>query len=55
MWAYLIIVNYIQQRILTDQDFLLFGITLRSELGVLFKTIKRYIMEAWRAISSLGI
>ena len=55
LWAYLIIVNYTQQNVLTEQDFLLFGITMRSELGVLFKTIKRYIMEAWRALSSLGI
>ena len=37
LWAYLNIVNYKQRRILTEQDFLLFGITLRSELGVLFK------------------
>ena len=55
MWAYLINVNYKERRILTEQDFLLFGITLRSELGVLFKIIKRYIMEAWRAFSALGI
>lgn len=55
MWAYLTIVNYKQRRILTEHDFLLFGITLRSELGVLFKTTKRYIMEAWRALSALGI
>ena len=55
MWAYLQIVNYKQRRILTKHDFLLFGVTLRSELGVLFKTIKRYIMEAWRALSALGI
>ena len=55
LWAYLIIVKYTQQNVLTEQDFLLFGITMRSELGVLFKTIKRYIMEAWRALSSLGI
>ena len=55
LWAYLIIVNFKLRRILTDQDFLLFGITLRSELEVLFKTIKRYIMEAWRALSALEI
>ena len=55
LWAYLIIVKYTQQTVLTDRDFLLFGITMRSEIGVLFKTIRRYIMEAWRALSSLGI
>lgn len=55
LWAYLIIVNYEQRRILTEQDFILFGITLRFELGVLFKTIKRYLMEAWRALSALGV
>ena len=55
LWAYLNVVNYNQRSFFTEQDFLLFGITLRSELGVLFKTIKRYIMEAWRALSALGI
>ena len=55
LWAYLTIVKYQRRNILTEQDFLLFGITLRSELGALFKTIKRYIMEAWRALSALGI
>ena len=55
LWAYLKIVNFKQRGKFTEQDFLLFGITLRSELGVLFKTLKRYIMEAWRALSALGI
>ena len=55
LWAYLNVVNYNQRSFLTGHDFLLFGITLRSELGVLLKTIKRYIMEAWRALSALGM
>ena len=46
LWAYLIRTNYSKRPKISDHDFLLFGIMLRSELDVTKKTLKRYIIEA---------
>ena len=40
---------------LGGNDFLLFAISLRNELDVLNKTMKRYVMEAWRVTHHLGL
>ena len=55
LWAYLKATNYKPKTKITDEDFKLFGITLRLELTVTDKTIKRYVTEAWKATKAAGI
>ena len=55
LWAYLKATNYKPRTKITDEDFKLFGITLRLELTVTDKTIKRYVTEAWKATKAAGI
>ena len=54
LWGYLRLVHYAPSESLGGNDFLLFAITLRNELDVLNKTMKRYVMEAWRVLITLG-
>ena len=53
--AYLSLLDYKAYKIIKDADFLLLGVTLRRTLSVIYKTLKRYVMEAWRALKILGI
>ena len=46
LWGYLRLVNHTPTENIGGNDFLLFAITLRNELNVLNKTMKRYVMEA---------
>ena len=46
LWAYLKLTGYRTGEDITDHDFLIFSITLRKELAVTTKTIKRYLTEA---------
>ena len=55
LWAYLNLIEYKAYKKVNEADFYLFGVTLRRTLGVIYKTLRRYIMEAWRALSILGI
>ena len=45
LWGYLKLVDYAATETLGANDFL-FAITLRDELDVLNKTMKKYVMEA---------
>ena len=46
--------NYVPMTKITDHDFLIFAITLRKELAVTTKTMKRYLQQAWRALHAAG-
>ena len=39
---------------ITHEDFVIFSITLRLQLSVTAKTLKRYITEAYKAIQAAG-
>ena len=54
LWAYLKLIGWNKEQGLSGPDVLLFCTTLRCQLQVLFKTISRYIMEAYRALKCLG-
>ena len=54
LWAYLKMTNFIPESHITNKDFLIFAITLRIQLSVTAKTIKRYIIEAHKAILAAG-
>ena len=52
--AYLKLTNYKSRESITDHDFLIFAITLRRELPVTTKTLKRYLQEAWQVLQTAG-
>ena len=54
LWAYLKMTNFKPESHITNKDFLIFAITLRIQLSVTAKTIKRYIIEAHKAILAAG-
>ena len=40
---------------MSDDDFLLFAFMLRLELDVTSKTLKRYVVEAWKATHAADV
>ena len=54
LWAYLRISNYVCETPISRYDFVVFGITLRLELSVTIKTLRRYITEALKALITAG-
>ena len=55
LWANLIKTNYVSRTPISDHDFLLFGIMLKSELDVTKKTLRTYIMDAQKATHLAGL
>ena len=55
LWAYLTKTRYTSGTKISEHDFLLFGVMLRLELDVTKKTLKRYIIEAWKAAHAAGV
>ena len=53
LWAYLQLIKW-KRTDFNDSDFLFFAVTLRSLLSVIHKTLCKYLMEAWRALRTLG-
>lgn len=47
--------GYTTRKQISDYDFLVFGIVLTNHLQVTKKTLKRYIMEAWKAANLAGV
>ena len=55
LWAFLKLTRYKARSVISAHDFLIFAITLRSQLSVTKKTLRRYIIEGFKAVTIAGM